>query len=429
MARVASLPVELMSDIFIRTCRAFSSDDTVLPSVEEDSLFFQTAIWLSSVNSSWREVALSTPQIWSFIVFELNGEHDLDLDVEILQMRLGRSSNFPLHIALRKSDSISPTLSHVKRIWDVIIPHLYRCWRLSFLNIYATYLAFMFPLPGVLESLHWLDIHVYTIYRSSVPTIDQVFDAEQSACAPSLKRFEMSGVHCPPTAVANISHLRVIFGSNMPPTYSNVKGFLERNPTLETLIMASSEGAESEGDPIMLPHLKYVGFGPIEWSSFLYAPNVEHVVLSHNTIDTIGDLPSSFPALRRLSISALPQASRIEQDLNSGTLTLPQLPFIQRLDIHKCNSIYAILRLFTRFIDHLPALTEVHIYRSGRLDVESIALINALLRAGPNVMVWCDSQTLSSSRRWRGWDKLPALFEGRVHQLMEPVIPLWAEDL
>ncbi|KAF8312961.1 hypothetical protein DL93DRAFT_1212011 [Clavulina sp. PMI_390] len=429
MASIASLPVELVSDIFTKACQGFFDSGTLLPSVKDDSLFFQTALWLSSVSASWREIALATPQLWSSIVFELNGEHDVDFDVDILQMRLERSRNFPLHLTFEKSNSKSPSLSHVQDIWDTAVPHLSRCWRLSFLNISATYFTFLFPLPGVLKSLHWLDIHARPKKRSSVPTIEQIFNAEQSICAPSLKRFAMSGAHCPPTAVMNISHLRVVFGSNMPFTYSNLRGFIERNPTLETLVMASSESSDSDGDPITLPQLKYLGLGPIRWSNFLFAPNVEHVVLSHNRMDTIEHITSNFPAIRRLSISALPRASQIEQGLAAGTASLPQLPLIRRLDIHQCPSIYAILRLVTRHIDRLPALTEVHIYRSARLDVESIALINALLHAGPNVMVWCDSQTLSSSRRWRGWDHLPALFEGRVHQLMEPVIPLWAEDL
>ncbi len=98
-----SLPSELLSQIFRHAYPLrdyFEDPPDVLDRFREDLNFHLT---LASVSSQWRQVVLSTPQLWSF-VGAYNARKKLE---EFLQASLDRSHGAQFDIA--RSGSIFPT--------------------------------------------------------------------------------------------------------------------------------------------------------------------------------------------------------------------------------------------------------------------------------------------------------------------------------
>ncbi|KAG8734709.1 hypothetical protein FRC10_011523, partial [Ceratobasidium sp. 414] len=81
----------------------------------------EVAVLLASVSSHWRQVALATPALWSYIDLDPRGQ------LEYQRLWLERSASHPLHIRFCKASPSYHSLAQERAVADLIQPHLPRC--------------------------------------------------------------------------------------------------------------------------------------------------------------------------------------------------------------------------------------------------------------------------------------------------------------
>ncbi len=118
---ISTLPPEILSVIFRFACTpetAFSGDhdDWLLPS----NLSNYQAITLSSVSSHWRQVALSTTELWSTITVNFNSSKRMTkVHAALLQHHLKHTNTLALSISDTMKDT-SNTSNHRKHIISIL---------------------------------------------------------------------------------------------------------------------------------------------------------------------------------------------------------------------------------------------------------------------------------------------------------------------
>ena len=150
VAPVWHIPPEILSYIFI-LCLPYCPPNEIKRSSLKSSLL------LARVNRYWRQVALSTPQLWSTIFLdskslahEAPAEASSSMTLCIPKVCLERSGACPLSITVFSQEFNVDIL-------DFIIPISDR-WRRVSLNMNLTMLQSLFPIQGRLHRLEHLEI-------------------------------------------------------------------------------------------------------------------------------------------------------------------------------------------------------------------------------------------------------------------------------
>jgi len=99
--QIKHLPVEVLSEIFILVVKSWSSD-----------LFghggLPPPMQLARICRTWRQIAFSTPLLWTFIRIVLPTKR-LDVYEELIREWIARSAGCPLHLQIF-GDDLSPDL-------------------------------------------------------------------------------------------------------------------------------------------------------------------------------------------------------------------------------------------------------------------------------------------------------------------------------
>jgi hypothetical protein len=93
---VRQLPPDVTSTIF-EFCLTDFADHQLSPNAKED---LSIPLSLGAICSCWREIAWSTPTLWSSLVVRFSSEHDSHLLTSITQEWLTRSGQLPLSICI-----------------------------------------------------------------------------------------------------------------------------------------------------------------------------------------------------------------------------------------------------------------------------------------------------------------------------------------
>ncbi|KAF8310298.1 hypothetical protein DL93DRAFT_1665653 [Clavulina sp. PMI_390] len=432
MISISSLPIELLSSIFIRVCQGLCSCELAAPSHYDDLQLLKALLTLSSVSSLWRYVALSTPRLWAVIRVSVSDDGlGAEENTEMVQLRLERSRAAPLTLIFKAT--LLSTETDVRQLWSLVLPNLPRCETLFIMNMPPTFLPIIFPLPGKLESLRRLGIQVPRYARAHFGMINELFSGAQDVVAPSFVRLEMMGLPCVPHSFQRMSHLRLRIIHPIPnsnPFSSIIRPWLEWNPTLHTLVLLAPPStvmreAAASDIPIFLPRLKHLALrvGTWDWPRMIHVPKVQHIIISSlRCINSIS--PERFPRIERLSLCGLWADAYFPQPL-------PCFPHVHSLEIHACARTFPFFQLITGADTGsgvFPRLRTITLYGSGYLELaehDIVELISELLVARPNFTVLCDTETLKRSPKWRDWENLPPLFAGRVHQALDSNLPIW----
>lgn len=173
---------ELWLEIFTRCL----PDDTSSFGVDEAPLK------LTRVCRSWRNLAISSPSLWSAIYVvapEYNPNHH-DGYLDMLQLWLERSRRFPLSISFTAPYVAHPSVT--ASIWEILIAHSSR-WRTLDITVPDTWVtAFISSsFPKDLPFLESLTIHVTYPDWKRQPLTSLTF---HSSSIPRLKTFSLLGV-------------------------------------------------------------------------------------------------------------------------------------------------------------------------------------------------------------------------------------------
>ena len=160
LATVHHLPHELISYIF---SIGRDGDDNAIP-------YLRT---ISSVCSVWRDVAISTSNLWTTIVYEPYAfpppTHPQPIFIPLTRRRIeseasrvcervetflvrSRSSSIDLVVIIREHN-----VKQIQRITNIVMSHLWRCRSLTICYDDSAVPSTFFPLPGRLERLEKLE--------------------------------------------------------------------------------------------------------------------------------------------------------------------------------------------------------------------------------------------------------------------------------
>ncbi|KAF8310297.1 hypothetical protein DL93DRAFT_2084697 [Clavulina sp. PMI_390] len=309
MGSINELPVELLSSIFIPICQGFYDFESSTPSWKDDFQLLRTILTLSSVNSLWRDVVFSLPQIWATILVTVDSRWSTGKSARVAQWRLEHSRTSPLTITLRVRGY--PDGSQMGDAWGIIVPYLPRCQHLIFTNLLPRFLKTIFPLPGRLFSLKKISIQGPQYSGGGLTEIDRLFSESPRAAAPLLNSLDLGSLPCAPESFGDLSFLKLRLADARPPfrpALALVETYFQRNRTLDTLVILAppvfTRGtAEFLRDPISFPSLRRLAVKTQfwNWPDIIDAPTVQHLVLT-NVYYILGVLAKRFPAVEHISI-------------------------------------------------------------------------------------------------------------------------------
>lgn len=154
------LPNELLSNIFLCTCKRLSIPGPCAEDVEHLKA-------VSAVCSFWRNIAISTPNLWNNITYHSNKERTPKSITHQIETFLRRSRNTPLDLYLTMKDEI-----YLRKIRNLVLPHAFR-WPSFHLSVNDARMFRQFvPLPDSLEQLVDLNISIPFSLRFEVIMLD-----------------------------------------------------------------------------------------------------------------------------------------------------------------------------------------------------------------------------------------------------------------
>ncbi|KAG8914407.1 hypothetical protein FRC01_004092 [Tulasnella sp. 417] len=193
MAHIGSLPAELLSLIFFIT---FEEIKTSSVSTWEDAATPPDLLNILLVCSHWKEVAVATPSLWTFI--EIHGKGFRRVR-ERVRRNLERSKNCPLDVVRRGLTGHPETLGACDTLFEEVAQHAHRWRTLYFQNFFTLE-------PDLLGQMHMPHLVSLAITGVFIPAQCLRFNT------PLLKSYIARGVDShlisfePP--LPNLTHLR-----------------------------------------------------------------------------------------------------------------------------------------------------------------------------------------------------------------------------
>ncbi|KAJ7609983.1 hypothetical protein DFH06DRAFT_1346119 [Mycena polygramma] len=141
---VLSLPNEVVSEIFLHTLKP-----SEYPFADP-----QSPLFLGHICQRWRDIALSTPSLWTTISLEIDNISEPDSCLRLLDILLTRSRQCPLYVVITEECARHDTKAWLaRRFIDAIVPHRRRLQVLRLKVDYADLPNFQSDLP-LLRTLH-----------------------------------------------------------------------------------------------------------------------------------------------------------------------------------------------------------------------------------------------------------------------------------
>jgi hypothetical protein len=228
---ISKLPVELWEKIFLD---CLPEEGEARPCPREAPLI------LTQICGGWRNIALSSPRLWSTLAIKTSARHERKQDEEkfknIVQMWLSRSAACPLSISLTSGtlfQSYRTPSSRLVPIWDALAPHIGH-WKSLDLNVPESSLSTLFTSPPRhLPLLESLKLDVFPEMQSWQATS---FTLES---APRLKRVFFAHVTFDIRSL-NINYAQLTEMTVLPQAWAKAEMFLTIEECLEILAVAQN---------------------------------------------------------------------------------------------------------------------------------------------------------------------------------------------
>jgi len=323
---LSNLPNELISGTFRAGLVPHTRAKVDTP---DDSANIRFLTTISAVCPLWRDIALSTPDLWTTITYECY-THSGDR-TECLEAFLARSRNASifLHVTFHHGSTV-----HVQRIHSILQPHLWRCRSFAVSDRGVGLQRIFFPLPGRMERLE----EFATLEAGSGDTVPATLFAENGA--PLLRRLtirsavvrEVSFItdHIPTNT---LTHLDL---SVSGVSHGQIVQFLRQCAAVVWLdfYMGSPTHLPSAFEPISLPSLKTLRVHDdltLGFRKLFSTPNLMVLRLCH----PLRQVPV-YPNLPPLAIETVECTLHILIQLH---LRFSAFPSVKKLTIRQCANI------------------------------------------------------------------------------------------
>ncbi|QRV97045.1 F-box-like protein [Ceratobasidium sp. AG-Ba] len=267
---VHRLPQEILSTMMIAACARLTRSDR-----EYDNQRYSSPFTLSSVCSSWRQVALNTPRIWSFIDVIAESQTPRDDTYRLPALLVERSGNAPLYFSVR--DDTNPRIkdiralnnSELQDLIDFLEPLMPRVCVLDIASyeppteIIPDILAMWVEnhSPHLRKSLYVQDFYLKNLdaYEVGATPDTPLSEVQFNEFFQSVNRLVAQSCSISPTLTGNAGlvdlHLKDI-DESYALAQTTLARLLSQCPNLETLVLLDCWVNESETTPNPVPLMK-----------------------------------------------------------------------------------------------------------------------------------------------------------------------------
>lgn len=340
---VAKLPIELLVEVF--------------------TLLGQTHVLdVSHVCKHWRDVALSTPALWSTLI--LTKKDPVRKTDWWIQHSKGRISELSLRRSLH--DNHAWSLDNLNDLhWEQLVTCRLEDW-----DIYP-YLK-QRSMLSVFSTLYELEL----IDKDSRPQRDFLF----THADPLLRRLRLDGVAISLQSLRHLKNLQILIitgDSRTSFSFEALINILEANPMLHTLILQPNPRMVTirETCKVTMQHLQYLDIQNVNLYSNIFDavtfPNVSYLSVAYGPIDSmLSTLADAGPPLAQLSLKCCTFSSLPLINL------LRKCHLIKMVEITYCQStvnpvVEALATPLDALSPDLPCPMLSHLNLSGCSDVKS----------------------------------------------------------
>ncbi|QRW11603.1 F-box-like protein [Ceratobasidium sp. AG-Ba] len=267
---VHRLPQEILSTMMIAACARLTRSDR-----EYDNQRYSSPFTLSSVCSSWRQVALNTPRIWSFIDVIAESQTPRDDTYRLPMLLVERSGNAPLYLSVwddtnpRIKDIRALNNSELQDLIDFLEPLMPRVCVLDIASyeppteIIPDILAMWVEnhSPHLRKSLYVQDFYLKNLdaYEVGATPDTPLSEVQFNEFFQSINRLVAQSCSISPTLTGNAGlvdlHLKDI-DESYALAQTTLARLLYQCPNLETLVLLDCWVNESETTPNPVPLMK-----------------------------------------------------------------------------------------------------------------------------------------------------------------------------
>ncbi|KAF8606151.1 hypothetical protein BDV93DRAFT_521011 [Ceratobasidium sp. AG-I] len=376
-ALVDSLPPEILSQIFVTLVRS----SLYTTSVSNESYnAIDYPVRLSSVCVRWRQVAINSPLLWSFL--DLFRSDNLLHNFEYLNMLYERSANAPLSVRLGKYNTMCYQETVDERLAPLLSSYATRLYSIAicyYHPMFAKEVLSRLLVPSAVGRVRKLALRAYRegdiiSADSSLPQsiLNKVLESLYSLHLDCIA-FEWNNICC-----RNLVELQLIrlHGAARPSTHQ-LASFLNTNPAIRRLRISNFKLSTygTSLPPIQLPELQNleldVNIGFALWFFTLLAPGTRDITLITHAYAPAPDIDQVTDAFCQFF-----QRSRIVTLRIQGGCYLPfasiaaYLPHLETLGTFRPTRGYHLSDVDTQSV-LLPKLHTVELVECSTRDVES----------------------------------------------------------
>ncbi|KAF8601682.1 hypothetical protein BDV93DRAFT_545750 [Ceratobasidium sp. AG-I] len=254
-ASTSCLPSELLSHIFLVLTRSWLYSRSV---GDESDGQITYPIILSSVCVRWRQVAISTPSLWSHIYF--NPALHTPNGLSLAKLYLERSANLPLSVCIGRYGDGPSLYTENQELASLIHLFATRLESLSMIQDYSTFFndMFMILLEGSAGQIRKFALDDGYLVADSLLPQEAICQLLEPLNTLYLDEFDLEWSTIP---CRNLVELQLISPHpDMSPTGTQLAQFLNANPAIRRLKLAKFQLVSYENDipPIVLPEVRTV---------------------------------------------------------------------------------------------------------------------------------------------------------------------------
>ncbi|KAJ6493338.1 hypothetical protein C8R45DRAFT_989496 [Mycena sanguinolenta] len=286
---IRRIPPEIISQFLILS----------VPHVDIDD-FGQPPWHLGHICGDWREIALTTPSLWSDIVIF----HPRKYPLEKLHALLDRSSNSPLKFLFWTASTTSQEEHRIKEFLQIMVACAPR-WISASLSVNPSDWGLLAPLRGRIPRLHYLrvDVSHFGGFLHSQYTVTAQDRSDPFEIAPALRDVTLEDLSTLPHALKlpfqQLTRIKVA------ESYTAIRAMLRTTSNLEMASLDFIDDPPETGSPapLRLPRLRRLYVSAQSFLNQLELPALEEIYLVNTAPAPFLSLVERCPTIKLTKLS------------------------------------------------------------------------------------------------------------------------------